>query len=213
LRGGKGVLTPVDGGGGNCESSGIGFREQAGGVGNGVPGFGALIIGNNGIETRTTQVLLSAEKLYTAESHWGATFAYTYTSAKQNRDINEHYSFDEATIQQYPFILSNAVARHRFVATGIVTGPWGTTLAGKLTLSTPIPKNDLEVSKDVELATFGALYVRFDVLNVFDYRNYSDYIVKWGGNGVLNRNPVSYNSIGNISGVPRTFKLTMGFKF
>src|SRR5882762_9487887 len=128
---------------GNRYPNGAFFMNGGQPWGNGVPGFGSLIIGNNGIETKTTQVLLSAEKLYTAESHWGATFAYTYTSAKQNRDINEHYSFDEATIQQYPFILSNAVARHRFVATGIVTGPWGTTLAGKLTLSTPIPKNDL----------------------------------------------------------------------
>ncbi|MDE2307116.1 MAG: TonB-dependent receptor, partial [Xanthomonadaceae bacterium] len=33
--------------------------------GNGIPGFGSLIIGNNGLETRTTQVLLSAEKPYT----------------------------------------------------------------------------------------------------------------------------------------------------
>ncbi|TLY71037.1 MAG: TonB-dependent receptor [Gammaproteobacteria bacterium] len=110
---------------------------------NAVPGFGNLIIGNNGIETRTTEFLLSAEKLYTGESHWGATFAYTYTMAKQNRDTNAHYAFDAETIQQYPFILSNAVARHRFVATGTFTGPWGTTLAGKLTLATPIPNNDV----------------------------------------------------------------------
>ena len=72
--------------------------------GNGVPGFGNLIIGNNGIETRNTQLLLSADKPYTKESGWAATFAYTYTHATQNRDINEHYSFDEETIHQYPFI-------------------------------------------------------------------------------------------------------------
>jgi outer membrane receptor protein involved in Fe transport len=111
--------------------------------GDGVPGFGAFIIGNAGIETRNTELLLSAEKPYTEESGWGATFAYTYTSADQNRDINEHYSFDEATIHQYPFITSNAAAKHRLVATGSIRGPWNTIVAAKLTLATPIPVNDL----------------------------------------------------------------------
>ncbi|CAM5292598.1 TonB-dependent receptor [Rhodanobacter lindaniclasticus] len=109
--------------------------------GNGVPGFGSLIVGNNGIGTRTTQVLLSASKPYTPESRWGATFAYTYTHARQNRDINEHYAFDAATIRDYPYILSNAAAKHRFVATGVMDGPWGITLSAKLTLATPIPFN------------------------------------------------------------------------
>ena len=111
--------------------------------GNGVPGFGALIIGNNGIETKTKQILLSAEKPYTESSGWGASFAYTYTSAEGNRDINEHYSFDEATLGQYPFIASNAAAKHRLVASGVIRGPWNLTIGGKLTLATPIPVNDI----------------------------------------------------------------------
>ena len=65
----------------------------------------------------------------------------------------------------------------------------------------------------MQVANFATLYVRFDVLNVFDYYNYSDYIVNWGGNGVYNSNPVTYNPTGNITGVPRTFKMTMGVKF
>ena len=109
--------------------------------GNGVPGFGSLILGNNGIANRSTQILLSAEKPYTKESGWGATFAYTFTHAKQNRDINEHYSFDEATIGDYPFITSNAASKHRFVATGNMDGPWGLVFSAKLTLATPIPGN------------------------------------------------------------------------
>ncbi len=232
--------------------------------GNGVPGFGSLIIGNNGIETKTNQVLLSADKPYTHDSGWSATLAYTYTDAKQNRDINEHYSFDEETIHQYPFILSNAASKHRFVATGSIDGPWGLLFGGKLTLATPIPKNDIacygvtfptgsnctpiagtpsgggnvndpnaigpqgigiggkifgyrafdmQITKDFDMTAGISMYVRFDALNIFNYHNYSDYIVNWGGNGVLNQYPVSYNSIGNITGVPRTFKLTAGFRF
>jgi outer membrane receptor protein involved in Fe transport len=221
--------------------------------GNGVPGFGSLIIGNNGIETRTTQLLLSAEKPYTRESGWGATLAYTYTKGSQNRDIKEHYAFDEETIHQYPFIDSNAAAKHRFVATGSIDGPAGFIFSGKLTLATPIPHNqfacyiagntyfptgssctpfaatpegqtfgfggkvfgyrdiDLQATKDFDMSAGLTLYVRFDFLNVFNFKNYSDYATS--GNGVLRDVYTNYITDGNITGVPRTFKVTAGFRF
>jgi len=217
--------------------------------GNGVPGFGALIVGNNGIENRTTQLLLSAEKPYTRESGWGVTIAYTYSNASQNRDINEHYSFDRATIHDYPFITSNAVAKHRLVATGSIDGPWGITYSGKLTLATPIPNNgfyfppgpfapgvpsniptagtppgysflfggkvfgyrgiDLSANKHFDLTHGLDLYLRLDVLNVFNYKNFSDYLADYS----KPTDQVLYNPNGNIVGVPRTFKFTMGLKF
>jgi outer membrane receptor protein involved in Fe transport len=212
--------------------------------GNGVPGFGALIIGNNGIETRTTQVLLSAERPYTPASHWGASFAYTYTDATQNRDINEHYAFDAATIHDYPFITSNAAARHRFVAAGAIDGPWQTVFSAKLTLASPIPKNDfacyvngqhypsgagcqavaltpsgrfgyksvdLNATKNFEFYRGVLAYVRVDILNAFNNKNYSDYILS--GNSTFSNASATYNPTGNITGVPRTFKLMVGLKF
>ena len=103
------------------------------------PGFGALIIGNNGIETKTTQLLLSAEKPYTKESGWGFTAAYTFSHAKGNRGGDEHYSFDAPTIDAYPFIDLKAVPRHRLVMTGIYDLPWGFTASAKVTLATPPP--------------------------------------------------------------------------
>ncbi len=106
-----------------------------------IPGFGNLILWNNGIQTRTSQVLLSADKPYTKQSGWSASFAYTYTHALQNRDINEHYSFDQETIQDYRFILSNSAPKHRFVSTGSFDGPWDVTYAAKLTLATPTPND------------------------------------------------------------------------
>jgi outer membrane receptor protein involved in Fe transport len=234
--------------------------------GNGVPGFGNLIIGDNGIETKTNQVLLSAEKPYTKESGWYASLAYTYTDAQQNRDITQHYSFDQETIQQYPFIDSNAAPRHRFVGVGSVDGPWDMTYTAKLTLATPIPNNgflnynypitapngannlpiagtpsgggnvndpnaigpkkflfggdifgyrtvDFSINKNFVLTETMALYLRLDILNAFNYHNYSDYITNYGSNGVLNQFPVSYNKIGNITYVPREYKFTMGFRF
>jgi len=107
----------------------------------GLPGFGSLVLGDNGIETRSTQLLLSAQKPYTRDSGWGMSVAYTLTHARQNRDIGEHYAFDMPTIQQYPFVRSNAAARHRLVVTGNYDGPWGITFGGKLTLATPMTAN------------------------------------------------------------------------
>ncbi len=209
-----------------------------------VPGFGPLIIGNNGIETRTTQILLSAEKPFTDAHPWSTTFAYTYTDAKLNRDVNETFAFDEDFIGSYPFIVSNAAPKHRFVATGSIEGPWGLLFAGKLTLATPLPVNDiacygatfptgsnctpisatpedtlgyrsldLQVTKAFEIGDISSAYVRIDLLNAFNNENFKDTLRNWGSNGVLNSEPVKYNQVGNITGVPRTVRITFGAKF
>jgi hypothetical protein len=229
---------------GNRYPNGAFFMNGGQPWGNGVPGFGSLIIGNSGIETKTTQFLLSAEKPFTAESHWGATFAYTYTDSSANRDTTQHYAFDEETIGQYPFINSNAAARHRIVTTGSYGAPWGFVMAAKLTLATPIPvddvacigliystgaacnpisatpKNffgyrtlDLQITKNFNIFNFGSLYARLDGLNVINWHNYSDTLNNWGTGGVYSPNPVPYNYKGNINGVPRTLKITVGGKF
>lgn len=209
------------------------------------PGLaGNLIVGDNGIETRNTQLLLSADKPFTRDSGWGATLAYTYTNAKQNRDINEHYSFDEADISLYRFILSNAAAKHRFVGTFTYRAPWDIVAAAKLTVSSPIPKNgiscfnsagpafpnggqcgpyaysapglgyrslDLQLTKNVSVAGYADVYVRFDLLNVTNARNFVDYNDVSGANGLVTGG--RYNERGNISGVPRQMRLTFGAKF
>ncbi|WP_232821061.1 TonB-dependent receptor [Dyella sp. C11] len=115
----------------------------------GIPGFGSLIIGNSGLKTKTNQFLISAEKPYTVDSHWSASFAYTYTNAVQNNDNNDptdQYAFDFSSIGAYPYT-GAGVARHRLVATGSLDGPWGFVFGSKLTLATPIP--------DLNLACYG----------------------------------------------------------
>jgi hypothetical protein len=218
--------------------------------GAGVPGYGSLILWNNGIETRATQFLLSLEKPYTRESHWGATIAYTYTNASQNRDIGEHYSFDQETIQDYRFITSNAAPKHRLVATVVADGPWGLTFSGKLTLATPTPENgfifynypatapngannlpaagipsggkhfliggpifgyrdiDFAVIKNFNIVNDVNLYARLDILNAFNYKNLIDVNSMYP-----TFYPLSYVTTGNITGVPRTFKFTMGVRW
>ena len=229
----------------------------------GVPGFGNLILGNNGLETHLDQLLVSIDKPYTHESHWGASIAYTYSHATKNNDNSDptdQYAFDYETIGHYPFVAAPQVPRHRLVATATFDGPWGFVMGAKLTLSTPNP--------DVNLACFGApatnvdgnpsngagcqaagifppgngrfliggkifgyrdldlqatknftihdtlgAYVRIDLINAFNWNNYVDYLESWGSNGKMNKIPVIYNPTGDISGYPRTLKVSMGLKF
>jgi hypothetical protein len=72
---------------------------------------------------------------------------------------------------------------------------------------------DFQVTKNFVFQGSTSMYVRLDLLNAFNYANYFDYLVSWGQNGVPNREPVRYNSIGNITGVPRTLKASIGMKF
>jgi outer membrane receptor protein involved in Fe transport len=208
------------------------------------PGLaGVLLVGDNGIETKSTQVLLSVEKPFTEESHWGTSFAYTYTDARQNRDINEHYAFDVSNIREYPFILSNAAAEHRVVATGTYSAPWGFLVAGKLTWSTPVPHSvasclndpatfpsgaactatayvpngkgyralDLQITKNFEFSTLGSMYLRLDALNVTNEQNLVDTADIHFANGLVDDG--KFNPDGNITGFPRTVRMSFGVKF
>ena len=204
---------------------------------------GNLIIGDNGIETKSTQLLLSAEKPFTEESRWGTSLSYTFTDATANRDILEHYAFAQVSIKEYRFVTSNAVSKHRLVATGTYSAPWGILLAGKLTWSTPIPRTvdscltapavfdngapcenfnytvddkgyqalDLQITKNFELGDLGSMYLRIDALNVTNAHNFVDFADDHATDGLVNGG--HYNKDGNITGVPRTLRMSFGVKF
>lgn len=200
------------------------------------PGFGALIIGNNGIETKTAQLLLSADKPYTKASGWGVSVAYTYSHATGNRGGDEHYAFDAAWIEQYPFIDLKAVPKHRLVATGIYDLPWNITASAKLTLSSQPPANDiapggffgglprpvsvdgpgsfgvkqldLSLSKDMLVTDNVTVQIRGDLINATNEDNLSGYIINWGSGGVYNPT-VRLNPYGAQYTPPRTLFMSM----
>lgn len=105
------------------------------------PGYGGIILGDNGVEQNSTQFLLSADKPYTKESGWGANFSYTHTSGRQNSRNNDSQFdyFDKARLAYFPFVKSSNQPKHRFTASGSVDGPWGITFGAKLVLETPTP--------------------------------------------------------------------------
>jgi hypothetical protein len=114
----------------------------------GVPGIGSLILWDNGGKDKDLQLGIAASKPYTVESGWSTTIAYTFSDAYQNNssgnaaDYNVNYNqylFDYPYPNLYPFVPSNAIPKHRLVATYSHDAPWGIVVAAKLTLESPIP--------------------------------------------------------------------------
>lgn len=129
---------------GNCYFNGDFFQNQSQFWGNGVFGFGLLIIGNNVIEMWSIQVLLLVNKLYDQEFGWGVIFVYMFICVIQNCDINEYYLFDEVMFVQYLFIDFNVVVCYCFVVIGVIDGLWGIMMFVKLMLVMLILGNMLQ---------------------------------------------------------------------
>jgi hypothetical protein len=74
---------------------------------------------------------------------------------------------------------------------------------------------DLDLQATKNFKVWGNLngYVRIDLLNAFNWDNYANYLENWGANGVMNRRAVVYNPVGDITGYPRTLKVTAGINF
>lgn len=147
-----------------------------------IPGFGTLIIADNGIETRNDSFLLSIDKPYTKDSGWGMTLAYTYNHPFENRlraaESDEHYVFDYPNPDGQGFLQSLGIPRHRLVLTGIVDGPWGMTISAKATYASPVAKegtncnaigfNDCFFDSFTPAGTFGVRQVDLAATKNFD---------------------------------------------
>ena len=103
------------------------------------PGFGAILLGTNGIETKAHTAYLKATKAYRPTSPWSLDATYTFTRAKENRQFGETFSLDYPSFDDYPFARSSGVRTHRLVAAGSVDlpRPLDATLSAKLTVASP----------------------------------------------------------------------------
>ena len=106
------------------------------------PGYGNIILGDNGLEYRLNSLLVSLDKPYTTESGWGLNLAYTYSDAEENRsdsaERSENFVFDFPYVGGYN--LSTNVPKHRLVLSGFYDLGWDTTLSGKLVLASHRPR-------------------------------------------------------------------------
>ncbi|HVC16922.1 MAG TPA: hypothetical protein VNE18_06440, partial [Rhodanobacter sp.] len=74
---------------------------------------------------------------------------------------------------------------------------------------------DFQATKNFKVYGSGGLnaYVRIDLINAFNWNNSVGYLENWGSNGVLNKTPVTYNPTGDITGYPRTLRVSVGMNF
>ena len=204
---------------------------------NPLPGYRQFFLGDNAVETKLNSVLLSLDKPYTQASGWGVSVAYTYSDAKENRNNSDIFTFDYPNLDNVGFTSALGIAKHRLVTTGIVDF-WGFTASGKLTLASPVAKEalncydttvagncyfdpffasdtigykqfDMALQKEWNTGTALKLRVRADMLNVFNWRNYTDYST-WRG---FDHNPDPAYGSRNGDGIllpTRTFKLSFG---
>lgn len=203
--------------------------------GQGFAPFSNMILGQNAQETRANALYLQLEKPYTHQSGWGATIAYTYTDAEQNSPINGFPgAFNQPTIEQYGWF-AGLTPKNRLVATGIYDAPWDITLSAKLTLASAEPRYiqdcnevswslchftwyrpdhnfkqfDLAASKEWKAGPDVRFRIRADVLNVFNWANYSGYD-DWMGGANEPMNP-NFGNPNSVSLPTRTLKMSMGF--
>lgn len=199
-----------------------------------------FFLADNGVETRTNQLLLSLDKPYTSESRWGVTMAYTYTDAKENLASSDVFTFDYRDTDDARFVEAANVAEHRFVATSVVDF-WGLNFSSKLTLESPTYRSevncldapdtlncffdpykpdttigyktlDVALQKEWDTGSDIRLRVRGDVFNVFNWRNFDNYDGFRGDPGVPNDNFAQRNGDG-IRLPTREFKLTFGINW
>ncbi|MFZ3485347.1 TonB-dependent receptor [Sphingomonas sp. 3-13AW] len=103
-------------------------------------GYGSIIIGDNGLETKADSAYVRVTKPYSAESPWSIDATYTYTEAEDNRpngDQAAYFLLDFPRPSDYPFLRSSVVPRHRFVMAGSVDLPIDMSISAKFQIESP----------------------------------------------------------------------------
>ncbi len=95
-------------------------------------GFGNVLLSTDDKQAWYTGAFLTLEKLYTDESKWGMTFAYTYSDAEETG--GDLFSLDYPTVADYPRHPTSADERHRIVFSTIVGLPWDLKFSTLITL-------------------------------------------------------------------------------
>lgn len=86
-------------------------------------GYGNVLIGYDGLDTRYKALYVTLDKPYTQASGWGVNVAYTLSKAEQNG--GDLFSLDGIVPDQYGYRPRSGDERHRLVLSGIVDLPLG----------------------------------------------------------------------------------------
>lgn len=194
-----------------------------------------LIIGRNDGETETDSVYIKVGRAHLI--NWGFDVAYTYTDATENRLVSGSFNLAYPTVDGYTGYAVVDVPKHRLVATGTFDLPWDILASAKFTYRSSLNKQflseanggggqrffdriepddgdfqslDLSVSKSFAtplLMDGSEVWVRFDVINVFNRKNYRNFIL--GFNNPLFGEPNPNSSTFGL----RSLKLSAGWRF
>ncbi|HEX8553137.1 MAG TPA: TonB-dependent receptor, partial [Sphingomonas sp.] len=86
-------------------------------------GYGNVLIGFDGLDTRYKALYFTLDKTYTRASGWGVNIAYTLGKAEKNG--GDLFSLDGLTPDAYGWRTSPGDERHRLVLSGLVDLPLG----------------------------------------------------------------------------------------
>lgn len=207
------------------------------------PGFGSIIIGDNGAETDTKSAYVKLGKVYTLASPWSFDATYTYTDATENGNTSDSGSFrlDFPFAEDYPTVQALGVPRHRFIMAGSVDLPLDFVFSAKALYQSPVQVRQLVGSavpyartvvvadsvgngdrwgkRQIDVALTKYIPIRF-VNDEARLRFRVDVLNLFNDRNYTNfeANPSSPNyrqRTGNSVGgnIPRTVKLTAGFSF
>lgn len=193
-----------------------------------------LIIGRNDGRTETDSVFMKVARAHV--ENWGFYAAYTFTDATENRVVSNQFNLDYPTINGYSGYRVVDVPEHTLVATGTYDLPWDVQAAAKYTYKSSPFKQFLNDSDgpgqqffdriepdDGDFRSFdlslvknfatpflmdeSELWVRADVINLFNHSNYRDFIFDIGSpeHGTPNFNSSTFGR--------RSVKLSAGWRF
>jgi outer membrane receptor protein involved in Fe transport len=201
----------------------------------GLPDRGrSLIIGRNDGRTETDSVFLKVARAHI--ENWGFYAAYTFTDATENRVVSNQFNLDYPTVGGYGSYSVVDVPEHTLVATGSYDLPWGVQAAAKYTYKSSPFKQFLNDSDgagqqyfdriepdDGEYHSFdlslvknfatpflmdeSELWVRADVINLFNHSNYRNFVL-----GLSNPDHGTPNFNSSTFG-RRAVKLSAGWRF
>ena len=112
--------------------------------GNGIsiPGYGFIMRSYDTRKTEYTGYFLTMDKPYTADSKWGANFAYTYSDSKWNasNDTGTAFAFDTYPPPYFGGLFPGKLApRNAFIASGTIGLPLGFRVSSIINLSSGLP--------------------------------------------------------------------------
>lgn len=103
------------------------------------PDLSNLILGTNGLETKSDAFHIKVDKPQYDDDKWGLAITYTYTDAEENRQFNEVFSFDYPSVQGYGWHDAGGVSDHSLVASFTYDLPWDINFGSKLRLRSAAP--------------------------------------------------------------------------